>query len=141
MVAWNDKHGDASERRSAYAKASAYAEASARQVGGQVRSSFALASFRLRALRYGGQDGGQVEGIKRLEPPSPRLRPTLKLPPSLKLWRTRRHDKSAGQVRCLNTPSCIATKPRPRASVQSWHGWLSAYSAADLPRILDRRRA
>ena len=29
MVAWNDKHGDATERRSAYAKASAYAEATA----------------------------------------------------------------------------------------------------------------
>ena len=59
-------YGDATERRSAYAKASAYAEASARQVGGHVRFSFALASFRLRALRYGGQDGGQVEDIKRL---------------------------------------------------------------------------
>ena len=31
------------------------------------RSSFALASFRLRALRYGRQDGGQVEEIKRLD--------------------------------------------------------------------------
>ena len=50
-----------------------------------------------------------IEEIKRLEPPSPRLRPTLKL----------RHDKSAGQVRCLNTPSCMMTKPRPPASAQS----------------------
>ena len=32
-----------------------------------MRSSFALVSFRLRALRYGGQDGGQVEEIKRLD--------------------------------------------------------------------------
>ena len=53
------------------------------------------------------------EEIKRLEPPSPRLRPTLKL----------RHDKSAGQVRCLNTPSCMGTKPRPRASAPSWRNW------------------
>ncbi len=51
-----------------------------------------------------------IEEIKRLEPPSPRLRPTLKL----------RHDKSAGQVRCLNTPSCMETKPRPPASAQSF---------------------
>ena len=69
-------------------------------------------------------DGGQVEEIKRLEPPSPMLRPTLKLPPArFTLRRTRRHDKSAGQVRCLNTPSCIMTKPRPRASAQSCAVW------------------
>ena len=51
---------------------------------------------------------GTIEAIKRMEPPSPRLRPTLKL----------RHDKSAGQVRCLNTPLCMGTTPRPRAKLQ-----------------------
>ena len=64
-----------------------------------------------------------------------KLRPTLKLPPArFTLRRTRRHDKSAGQVRCLNTPLCMGTKPRPRASAQSCAVWWRRCSEVGLPR-------
>ena len=65
-----------------------------------------------------------IEEIKRLEPPSPRLRPPLKL----------RHDKSAGQARCLNTPSCMMTKPRLPASAPSWRNWWRRCSVVGLLR-------
>jgi len=43
-------------------------------------------------------------------------------------------EATAGQVRCLSTPSCMETKPRPRASAPSWRNWWRRCSEGGLPR-------